>query len=327
MTMIDSKPERISAIVPCYHCADHIVAVVSGLLPYVERVYVIDDKCSEGAGRLVVAAGFGEAVTVIFHDTNLGVGGAVMTGYSRALADGMDIMIKVDGDGQMDPANIPALVAPILQGRADYTKGNRFFSIEDLERMPKIRLVGNAALSFVSKVSSGYWDVMDPTNGFTAIHRSALAQLPLGKISTRFFFESDMLFRLYLARAVVRDVPMRAIYGEEISTLNIRRVLREFPKLYLRNFFKRFVYSYLMRDFNVGSIETVTGLLLFGFGTLFGLVNWISYGMAGVPTPVGTIMIASLPVILGAQLLLAALAFDVSRVPTSPISSQEHFRS
>jgi len=142
-------------------------------------------------------------VHVIYHESNLGVGGAVMTGYRAALKDGADIIVKIDGDGQMDASLISNFIEPILAGEADYTKGNRFFNLEEIRSMPGLRLFGNAVLSFMTKLSSGYWDLFDPTNGYTAIHVDVARHLPFNKISSRYFFETDMLFRLNTLRSVV----------------------------------------------------------------------------------------------------------------------------
>ena len=208
---------------------------------------------------------------IVRHDRNRGVGGAVITGYAKALTFGADVVVKIDGDGQMDPALIPKLVAPILNGEADYAKGNRFFNLESVQQMPAIRLFGNGVLSFLSKLSSGYWSIFDPTNGFTAIHARLINLLPMHRIHNRYFFESDMLFRLNLLRAVVVDVPMDAFYGEEESNLKITRVIFPFAWGHLRNLFKRTIYSYFLRDFSLASLELVLGGGLFMFGGLFGL--------------------------------------------------------
>ena len=256
------QPARVAVVIPCYRVARHIVDVVNGVLDRVDAIYVVDDKCPENSGDVVERRGFPPHVKVLRNDANQGVGGAVIAGYRAALADGCDIVIKIDGDGQMDPACIPSLIEPILDLEADYTKGNRFFNIEDLDQMPIIRIFGNATLSFISKLSSGYWTVMDPTNGFTAIHATALARLQLDKLSKRYFFESDILFRLNIIRAVVRDVTMLAKYGDEESNLKIGRVILRFPALYARNFCKRFFYNYLLRDVNIGSVEAISGSLL-----------------------------------------------------------------
>jgi dolichol-phosphate mannosyltransferase len=310
---------KIAAVVPCFRVSSFVTEVVRRAVQFVDVVYVVDDCCPEGSGRVVQSAFSSAKVVVLFNDKNRGVGGAVIAGYKQALADGCDIVVKVDGDGQMAPELIRRFVKPIVDGRADYTKGNRFYNINDLEEMPRLRLFGNAMLSFVSKFSSGYWDVMDPTNGFTAIHRIALSRLPLEKLAERYFFESDMLFRLYLEGAVVCDIPMRASYGEEASNLNIKRVALEFPGKYLKNFSKRIFYSYILRDFNAVSLQGILGVFLSFFGVVFGAFNWLVYSHRSELTPLGTIMIAALCIILGAQFIIAALSLDVSRVPRRPL--------
>lgn len=314
-----AAPLPVAVVIPCYRVKRHIAAVLRGLEGRVRHVYVVDDKCPEETGRHVEAELARPWVTVLFHEVNQGVGGAVMTGYARALADGHDVVVKMDGDDQMDPAYLPALVHPILAGEADYTKGNRFFDIYSLRAMPGVRLFGNSGLSFISKVTTGYWDVMDPTNGYTAIHRAALSRLPLERIERRYFFESDMLFRLATIRAVVRDVPMRTIYGDEESNLNVRNVLMTFPQRFLSRMVKRFFYMYVVRDFNVGSLETLAGLALVLFGAVFGASAWIGSAAEGRETSTGTVMIAVLPLVIGAQLLLSALSFDIANVPRQPL--------
>lgn len=309
----------LAVVVPCFRVRNHIVAVVQDALQFVDRVYVVDDCCPENSGQLVQESFTDPRVTVLRHAENQGVGGAMVTGYRQAIADGCDIVIKMDGDGQMDAAQVPALVQPIIDGTADYTKGNRFFAIDYLKGMPAVRLIGNSMLSFVNKLASGYWNVMDPTNGFTAIHTEALRWLPLERLAKRYFFESDMLFRLATIRAVVRDVPIPARYGDEVSNLRIGRVLVDFPLRYAAVFIKRFVYCYVLRDLNVGTIETIAGLALLLFGLIFGAANWAKALATGTLTPSGTVMLASIAVILGVQFLLAAVSFDVSNVPDEPL--------
>jgi glycosyltransferase involved in cell wall biosynthesis len=316
---------KVGAVIPCYRVRRHIVDVVERALTQVDVVYVVDDCCPEQSGLLVAEHFDSPKVKVIRHEINKGVGGAVISGYLAAQADAVDIVVKLDGDGQMDPDKIPALIAPIVACTADYTKGNRFFYIEYLRKMPAIRIFGNSTLSFINKMSSGYWNIMDPTNGFTAIHSTALNALDLDKIAKRYFFESDMLFRLNIIRAVVRDVPMPAIYGDEESNLKIGRVLLDFPQRYLRNFFKRFFYSYILRDTNFGTIETLIGVTLILAGAIWGMSNWISHGIEGQATPIGTVMLAALPIILGSQFLLGAIGYDINNVPSEPLQKVEAY--
>lgn len=316
----------VAVVIPSYRVKDHILSVISEIGSIVEKIYVVDDRCPDGSGQFVHENCTDPRVQVVFNETNLGVGGATMAGYRQALSDGCEVAVKLDGDGQMNPALIPALIAPILNGEADYTKGNRFFSLENLEGMLSLRLFGNAVLSFITKVSSGYWAIMDPTNGFTAIHHSALSLLALEKIDRGYFFETDILFRLNTIRAVVKEVPMRAVYGDEQSSLRIVKVLREFPAKHLIRFFKRIGYNYFLRDFNVGSIEMVAGLLLLVFGVLFGGYHWYEHSVLGTPTPTGTVMLAVLPIIVGMQLVLEAISLDIRNLPREPLQRYMAYR-
>ena len=306
---------RIAVVIPAYRVKKHILSVIGQIGAEVDHIYVIDDKCPEETGKFVQEQATDLRVSVHFNELNLGVGGAVMAGYRCALADGIDIVIKIDGDEQMDPALVPRVIQPIIEGRADYTKGNRFFNLAQIRKMPALRLFGNAVLSFLNKLSSGYWDIFDPTNGYTAIHTDILRELPLDKISNRYFFESDMLFRLNLQKAVVVDIPMDAKYGDEVSNLKISRVAGEFLLKHVRNFGKRIFYNYYLRDMSLASLELPLGLALFVFGTVFGVTQWMTSASNHVATPAGTVMLSALPTLMGLQLILAFLAFDIGSVP------------
>jgi dolichol-phosphate mannosyltransferase len=312
-----TKPHdlRIAVVIPAYRVKKHILSVIGQIGTEVDRIYVIDDKCPEETGKFVQANCADTRVVVQFNEANLGVGGAVMAGYRCALKDGVDIVIKIDGDEQMDPSLVPRVIQPITDGRADYTKGNRFFNLAQIRKMPALRLFGNAVLSFLNKLSSGYWDIFDPTNGYTAIHTDILRELPLEKISNRYFFESDMLFRLNLQKAVVVDIPMDAKYGDEVSNLKISRVAGEFLLKHFRNFGKRIFYNYYLRDMSLASLELPIGLALFVFGAVFGVTQWIASASNHVATPAGTVMLSALPTLMGLQLILAFLAFDIGSVP------------
>ena len=312
---------KLAAVIPCFRVRRSIVAVVESVLAHVDHVFVVDDCCPELTADLVTASFPPDAVTVLRHHNNQGVGGATITGYSAAFAAGYEVAIKIDGDGQMDAGYIPDLLQPIIAKEADYTKGNRFYHREHVAKMPNFRMFGNSVLSLMTKASSGYWNIMDPTNGFTAIHVIAAQEIDLPKVEQRYFFESDMLFRLNIARAVVKDVPMPAIYGLEKSNLHIGNVLLEFPAKHVRNLFKRFAYNYLIRDFSVGTIQFLAGIALSLFGVTVGAISWIRSAEAGKDTPVGTVILATLPIILGFQLLLAALSFDIANVPSRPIQT------
>lgn len=312
-----SKIHQISVavVIPAYKVTRHILGVISEIGPEVSRIFVVDDCCPDGSGAYVAEHCQDPRVNVLRNDVNRGVGGAVMTGYRAAIEAGDEIIVKVDGDGQMDPRLIPDFIAPIIAGEADYTKGNRFFDLETLRAMPGKRLFGNAVLSFMTKFSSGYWDLFDPTNGYTAIHARVAEHLPFEKISQRYFFETDILFRLNLIGAVVVDVPMDARYADEVSNLKISKIVGEFSVKHLRNSIKRIFYNYYLRDFSIASLELPLGLLLFAFGVIYGASHWIGASASGEAAPAGTVMLAALPVLIGIQLVLAFIGYDISHVP------------
>ena len=308
----------IAVVIPSFRVTDHILEVLKNIGPEVERIYVIDDACPDKSGEFVKKNSTDKRVQVLFHETNQGVGGAVVTGYIAALADNADVVVKVDGDGQMDPGLILTIAKPVLEGNADYSKGNRFDSLEDLFSMPKARICGNAVLSLWSKLSSGYWNITDPTNGFTAIHRKALEAIQLDKLRKTYFFESDLLFRLSIVNAVVMDVPMVSVYGNEKSNLKIRKVIFEFPWRHTVNLHKRIFYKYYLREWSVASFELPIGIGLTIFGAWFGLARYFEASGAGQATTAGQVTLSALALILGVQLLLSFLAYDVQSEPRVP---------
>lgn len=309
---------KMAVVVPCFRVRDHILGVIDGIGPEVEKIYLVDDACPEGTGAFVRQHSKDKRINFIFHTENRGVGGAVISGYKAALAEGADVVVKIDGDGQMDPKLISTIARPVVEGSADYSKGDRFDSLENLFNMPKVRIFGNAVLSLWAKLSTGYWSMTDPTNGFTAIHRSALSAINLEKVRKSYFFESDMLFRLNIANCVVADVPMAAVYGSEKSNLSILKVIVEFPIRHSVNLFKRIFYRYYLREWNVGSFELPLGTLLVMFGTWFGISSYSSAAAAGVATTAGQVTGSAVALLLGVQLLLSFLSYDVQSEPRIP---------
>lgn len=312
----------IHVVIPCYKVKRHILGVIARVGAEVAVVHVVDDHCPEGTGNYVEENCLDSRILVHRNDTNQGVGGAVITGVRAALKHGAEIIVKIDGDGQMDPALISRFILPIQQGRADFTKGNRFFELEYLRSMPPVRLIGNTALSLLCKASSGYWSVMDPTNGYLAMHAKVAALLPLARISRGYFFESDLLFRLNLLRATVEDVPMRAVYGDEESHLSVTRAIMEFGGFHAVRFFKRVFYSYFLRDFNAASLMLLVALPMLGFGIVFGILKWYEGSNMGVIVSSGTVMLSALPIILSLQLLLSAIQYDIHNQPKLPIHNR-----
>jgi dolichol-phosphate mannosyltransferase len=310
---------RIAVVIPCYQVKDKVLGVIEAIGPDVDSIVCVDDACPENSGDFIRERTRDPRVVVLRHDENQGVGGATLTGYAHALEHKMDIVVKIDGDGQMNPELIPLFVDPIVRGDADYTKGNRFTRPEDLKGMPRIRLFGNSLLSLMAKISTGYWKNLDPTNGYTAVHTSVLSKLPLARISKRYFFETDMLFRLRIVDACVWDIPMTARYEDEKSNLKWFRVAPLFLAKHIRNSLVRIVYLYVVRDFNLATLQLATGIPLSLFGIIFGLIKWRQSLATGVAATAGSVMLAALPVLVGIQLMLSFVSYDMSSVPTHPI--------
>ena len=306
---------KIAVVIPCYRVKDHILEVIEGIGSEVSRIYVVDDACPDESGKFVQENSKDKRLSFIFHDVNQGVGGAVIAGYKAAFSDGADVVVKIDGDGQMNPAFLEKLIKPIRQGAAGYTKGNRFDNLDELVSMPKIRILGNAMLSLMSKFSTGYWSVTDPTNGFTAISKTALESIRLDKIRRSYFFESDMLFRLALANVPVRDVSMPAMYGEEKSNLRIRKVVGEFLFRHLVNFSKRITYRYYLREWSLPSITIPASVVLAAIGTIVAISSISLSNQRGSAITAGQITFVALAYLSSLQLTLAAISYDIGAEP------------
>jgi dolichol-phosphate mannosyltransferase len=313
--VVGSATTSVAVVVPSYKVADQLPGVLRGIGPEVTAIYVVDDRCPDNSGAIAERVK-DPRVRVIRHDSNRGVGAATVTGIRQAIRDGADIIVKMDGDGQMDPRLLPVLIDIVRSGEADYAKGNRFYEPEGLSSMPPLRLVGNAGLSFLAKLSTGYWQTFDPTNGYFAIHAEIARRLPLHKLSERYFFETDLLFRLNTLQARVVEVPMPAIYGNERSNLRIHKIILPFLAGHLRNFVKRIGYNYFLRGFSLASIELLAGLTLVAFGVVYGIANWSDTGPGSTA---GTVMLAALPIILGFQMLLAFFSHDVQSAPATAL--------
>jgi glycosyltransferase involved in cell wall biosynthesis len=302
----------ITAVIPSYKVRKFLKNVVLDVVDYVDYIIVVDDKCPEKSYEVV--QGYPK-VKIIHHQENQGVGGAVISGYKESIKLNSDIVIKIDGDGQMEAQYIPKLLKPLIEKKAHYTKGNRFRDFKALKSMPKIRLFGNSVLSFMIKMASGYWSMMDPTNGFTAITKETILDLDLDKISKRYFFESDMLIHLNIENKVVKDISIPAKYADEESSLDIKKVIKNFPPKIIKGLSKRIFLKYFIYNFNMASIYLLLGLPMVVFGVVFGVVEWINSIQNEINTPTGTIMLAVLPIILGVEFLLQAINIDINLEP------------
>jgi len=312
---MSTEQYAIAVVIPCYRVRHKIMSVIAAIGPEVGWIFAVDDACPDQSGNFIESDCSDPRVKVLRHAKNGGVGAATCTGFAAALLTGADIVVKLDGDGQMDPALIPNLIAAIILGQADFCKGNRFHRLGDTRGMPALRMVGNAGLSLLSKISTGYWQIFDPTNGFLAIHRSVLAELDLKSLHPRYFFESDLLAQLALIRARVRDLPMHAVYADEVSSMRPLHVIAPFTYGHARNLLRRITYQYFVRGFSLASIQLVLGLPMLLFGVVFGVLTWHNSISTGITATAGTVMLSALPIILGVDFLLSWLNFDVHAEP------------
>lgn len=301
----------IAVAIPCYKVAQHLQKVVAGIPDFVDHILLVDDCSPDNTPTMVESLACSHPrITPLHHDKNCGVGGAMKTAFRKAMEIGVDVVVKLDGDGQMDPTYIAPLVEALTD--ADFAKGNRLFDRQMLKRMPAARRMGNMGIGFMVKTASGYWNISDPVNGFFAIRTSTLRQMEFARIADRFFFESSMLIEMHYTGARIHEVSMPAIYGNEKSNLSIGKTLISFPPKLIAAWLRRLHLSYFVFDFNICSLYLLVGLPSFLFGLIFGICQWVHYASLDLPAPTGTIMVAVLPFILGFQMLLAAAQYDIS---------------
>lgn len=302
--------QKIAVAIPCYKVEQHLEQVVSGLPPLIDIILLVDDCSPDGTPALVDRLADGSRIVAIHHPQNKGVGGAMKTAFRKAMEMEADVVVKLDGDGQMDASYIAPLVEA-LEG-ADFAKGNRLFNRQMLRRMPAIRRIGNMGVGFMVKAASGYWNVSDPVNGFFAIRTKTLRQMDLDRVADRYFFESSMLIEMHYTGAHISEVNMPAIYGDEHSNLSVGKTFFSFPPRLIAAWLRRLHLSYFVYDFNICSLYILVGLPSFLFGLIFGLCEWIHYASISSPSPTGTIMVAVLTFILGFQMLLSAAQYDIT---------------
>jgi glycosyltransferase involved in cell wall biosynthesis len=317
-----ARTARVAAVIPCYRVERHIVDVIRTLPPLVSTVVVVDDRSPDNFVERVEALN-DPRVVLLRHEVNQGVGGALVTGYRECLRRNVDVVVKVDGDGQMPPEHLPALLRPLLRGLADYTKGNRWHSPQALASMPGLRRLGNSALSFLTKAATGYWRIFDPCNGYTAIRACVLRRVPLERLARNYFFETSMLLQLNALGAVVKDVPIPACYGDEVSSLRVRRVLWQFPLALLKGGLGRLWARHFVRDFGPLALCLSGACPLLSWGVGFSSWQWLRSILTNVPATPGTVMLGALPIVLGFQLLLQAGQLDLAAEPKEPLCSEE----
>ena len=311
---------RVTVVIPAYNVRKQILTTLAGIPDLVDNIIVVDDASSDGTSQ-VLADVLDSRLMRFTHETNQGVGGAVVTGFRGALAQKAELIVKMDADGQMDPKYIPALLEPIVAGACGYTKGNRFLSTEELRSMPWLRLVGAFCLTFLCKLASGYWHVFDPVNGYVAIDVNVLRKLPLNHLARRYFFETDLLIHLNVFRVRIKDVPIPPRYGDEQSSMRLLTVLFTFPVFLLKGFWYRLYQRHVLREFSAVAVFWVFGAVMLLWGTGFGAFVWTKSIHSGHVATTGTVMLSVLPLMLGFQLALQAILIEINDSSSSPLDT------
>lgn len=308
------KGNIVAVVVPAYNVASHILQVLKAVPPFVDRIIVVDDCSSDETSKILEHVP-DLRVVVFKHKSNRGVGAAMVTGFNQALNDGAELIVKIDGDGQMDPSYVPALLDPLIENGYAYAKGNRFLDNTKLREMPTHRLIGNYGLTFLTKLASGYWHVFDPQNGFIAVQAEALRRIELHHLAKRYFFENDMLVHLNIFGFRVKDVPIPARYGDETSSMSLFKVLITFPFYLFKRFWYRIYQKDVLRDFSPVAIFWVFGSALFLWGFVFGAYTWAKSTLLDQFASTGTVMLSVLPLILGFELILQAIILEIKESP------------
>lgn len=306
----------IAAVVLAYNEAEMISTVIDTMPDFVDHIVIVDD-CSPDQTSQVVASSTDPRVTLIRHEENSGVGGAIITGHRAAMELGADVNVVMAGDAQMDPRYLPALLEHVTAMGFGFAKANRFFSPESFRGMPRHRVFGNILLSFMTKLASGYWHLFDPQNGYTAIRTEVLKRVPLDRVAQRYSFENDLLIHLNILRVAATDVPIPALYGAEVSGIRLGSVIPELMVLLTRGFWRRIWYRYVLWSFSPIALLLVLGIILFGFGLIVAI--WVCFQVASsVVATAATVMLAALPLMIGTQLLISALQLDIQASPSKP---------
>jgi glycosyltransferase involved in cell wall biosynthesis len=306
--MYDGK--RVAVVVPAYDEERLVVETVRGIPELVDRIYIVDDASRDRTAAAAVAVG-DPRVEVISHARNAGVGAAIVTGYRRALEEDIDITCVLAADNQMDPLELTGLVGPVARGEVEYAKANRLVSGEAWTVIPRTRYLGNAVLSLLTKIASGYWHVADSQAGYTAISREALARLDLDRLYARYGFPNDVLVHLNVQNARVRDVESRPIYDVgESSGIKLRSVIPRISWLLFKGFWWRLGHKYVIRDFHPLVFFYAFGVLMTLAGLALGILELV-LRIAGNEITTPTIVLVAVLLIAGLQLTLFAMWFDM----------------
>jgi glycosyltransferase involved in cell wall biosynthesis len=307
---------RVAAVVPAFNEEKMIATVIETMPDFVDHIVVVDDCSPDNTSAAASLVG-DDRVVLIRHEVNQGVGGAIITGHRAAMELGSDVNVVMAGDAQMDPRHLPSLLERVTNDGYGFAKANRFFAPESFQGMPTHRIFGNIVLSFMTKLASGYWNLFDPQNGYTAVRTEVLRRIPLDRVSRRYSFENDLLIHLNILQVGAVDVPIPAVYADEVSSIRLSKVVPELLNLLSRGFWRRIWYRYVLWSFSPIALLLFLGLALFGFGLCIAI--WVSFQIVGsVIATAGTVMLAALPLMIGSQMLISALQLDIQASPSQP---------
>jgi glycosyltransferase involved in cell wall biosynthesis len=299
--------------VPAFNEGPFVGDVVRTMPPFVDVIVVVDDCSTDDTAASALAPG-DPRVRLVRHERNQGLGGSLITAHRTALEENADISVVMAGDGQMDPAYLPALLDPIIGDGYDFTKGNRFFSAASFRGMPRHRIFGNIVLTFLTKAATGYWGLIDPQNGYTAMARRVQERIEWDDVARDYSFENDVIARLGMLQARILDVDIPAIYGDEVSDIRLGRVVPDLLRTIRRAFWRRFWYQHVLRGFSPVGALGIGGALLTVWGVAVG--TWVAVSSIGpAEASPATVMLAVVPLIVGVLLLLAAWIADIIMAP------------
>jgi glycosyltransferase involved in cell wall biosynthesis len=307
------QDKRIAVVVPCYNEERHVAEVIATMPDFVDHILIVDDRSKDATFEVATAAATSRT-EVIRHEVNKGVGGSIVTGHRRAIELKADVVAVMAGDGQMDPAYLPSLLDPVVSGRKGFAKANRFYSANSFAGMPRYRFWGNVILTFLTKMASGYWNIVDPQNGYTAVSRSVLERMPLHKLAERYEFENDQLIWLNILDVAAVDVPIPAVYRDEVSTLRLYQVMPRLTRLLMGGFWRRMWRKYVLWSFSPIALLLLIGILMTVFGVAVGI--WaIVQSIGPNEASTGTWLLAVGPTLVGIQMLTQALVLDIQATP------------
>jgi glycosyltransferase involved in cell wall biosynthesis len=279
---------------------------------FVDTIIIVDDASTDSTPEVVKAAGDSR---VVFerHEVNQGAGGTKISAHLMGAESGADVLVTMDGDGQMDPGYLAALLDPIVDDGYDFSKGNRFFATDSWRGMPRHRIFGNIALTFMTKAATGYWNLFDPQNGYTAMKRETAARIDWSAVARDYSFENDVLARLGLLRARIKDVDIPALYGDEVSHIKLSRAVPSIVRTLNRALWRRFWLEYVVRSFSPVALFAVVGWLLLGWSLVSG-IYFIATAFGHIAT--GPVMVVVIPFMIGIQMEMAALVLDIMNAPS-----------